>query len=527
MAGDPLEEEANSRLKDARAWKAQWALDLKECYFLAAPHRQRNVLSTTAPPRSRVQDAAEVHTDLPMLLCGDFNTEIVNTYMPEAQIWCERKAGAGVPAEVFSQIAEEVKTSDKAILDAIKASNLYAELPKAFFPDLAAGTTGLWIDQPEGRPITVHAIPIHEMEINLGPYGEIDDRFAIRWTRNCHVAALLGDTIASRVPGEVQKVIEEKPQDRTELRWGFWRLWDRRDDEVWQHVVMVKDKVVHDAEIKGEGCCPFLPMRFNPSADWPFGIGPLMQSLPTFRQVDEWERQVPEAIERAVNSPLTFPDDSFAQIDQGLEPGAAYPIRPGTEGAVKRIFDQPTMEPELVDLERKEHRLKKLFFVDFPEQSGDTPPTLGQWLDEMARAQRRIGTVGQSFWREGPMRIFLRFKYLLEANGSIKKITDKQGRLISTQPYNPAQRAAEQQEIATATQAAQILAQMFPEEWRLVIDGRATMDAFISKMRVSGLLKMRDQKQVAAALDQIKQLIGARQHAGGEAPAEAGAPAAV
>jgi hypothetical protein len=96
-----------------------------------------------------------------------------------------------------------------------------------------------------------------------------------------------------------------------------------------------------------------------------------------------------------------------------------------------------------------------------------------------------------SFWREGPRAIFLRFKFLLEAAGTIKKLTDKAGRAISTQPYNPAQRAAEQQEIATAAQCAQMLGQMFPEEWRLHVDGGETIKAFIDKMRTGGLLKMR------------------------------------
>src|SRR6266581_354778 len=77
--------------------------------------------------------------------------------------------------------------------------------------------------------------------------------------------------------------------------------------------------------------------------------------------------------------------------------------------------------------EQKLKKLRKLFYVDLPEQTGDTPPTLGQWLDEMARAQRRIGTPGLPFWREGPAKIFLRFKYLLEKQGAIQpvKVDDK------------------------------------------------------------------------------------------------------
>lgn len=521
----PLEKEAIDRLRDARRAKELRVLDFKECYFFAAPDRQRQISSQTQPSTQTMMDAPELNTDFAMLLCEDFVTEVVNTYLPEAQDWCERKAGEGVPEDAFDAVKDEARAADKKIFAAIKASNFYAEIAKAFNPDLAIAAAGLFIHRPHAHaPIQVLAVPMREMEINLGPDGEIDDRFIVRYTRNCYVEKLIGPDAWAKVDADTKTKLAAKPSDRTEIRWGYWRKWEDISDEVWQHVVMLGDKMVHDLVLRGEGCCPYLVMRFGPSADWPWANGPLIKGLPTLRQVDEWERQIPEAVERSVNGAITFPDDSFAQVEQGLEPGMAYPIRPGTEGAVKRIYDQPSIQPELVDLDRKEHRLRKLFYVDHPEQTGDTPPTLGQWLDELARMQRRIGTAGYSFWREGPMRIFMRYKYLLERAGAIKPVADKSGRMISTQPYNPTQRAAEQQEIATATQCANIMSQLFPEEWRLWIDGQLTIKAFIDKMRTSGLLKMRDPKQVEEALGRIKELIVGRQRAGGaQVPPAAGA----
>lgn len=522
----PLEKEANERLKEARARKELRVLDFKECYFFAAPDRQRQISSQTQPSSQTMMDAPELNTDLAMLLTGDFTTEIVNTYMPEAQEWCERRAGEDVPKEFFEdEIKPEVQKADTKIFNAIKASNFYSELPKALNPDLAIAAAGLFIHRPSpSQPIEVLAVPLREMEINLGPNGMIDDRFIVRWARNCYVRQLLGEDIWKKVDAEKKKALEARPADRSEICWGWWRCWDRKDDEVWQHTVMLSGKLLHDAELKGDGCCPFIVMRFNPTADWPYATGPLIQGLPTLRQVDELERQKIEAVERAVSPALTYPDDSFASVEQGIEPGMAYPIRPGTEGAVKRMYDQPSVEPEIYQIEVMEKRLRKLFYVDHPEQTGDTPPTLGQWLDEMARAQRRIGTPGQSFWREGPMCIFTRFKFLLEKSGVIQPIKDKNGRMISTQPYNPAQRAAEQQEIATAAQFSQLMGAMFPEEWKLKVDGGKTMELFRSKMRVTELIAMRDQKEVEAALAQIKELVSARVRPGA-APAEgAGAP---
>lgn len=504
---NPLEKIANERLAACRTWKSYWELDFKECYFFASPHRQRTISSMTQPAQQRMLDAPELNTDEAFLLCGDFVTEIVNTYMPEAQPWCERGPGMDLPDGVWDKIKDRVADSDKKIFAAMKASNLYPEVTKSFYPDLAIGTVGMWIQRPHpSSAIKVAAIPLRELEINLGPYGEIDDRFAVRYTRNCYVRELVGEEIWSSMDARLKKKITDKPAIRTQVIWGFWRKWEEKGDETWQHVVMVGEKLVHSTDIKGEGCCPMLVARFNPSSDWPWGLGPLIQGLPSLRQIDESELMLSEHAEMSLRPPITYPGDSFTNVEQGLEPGFAYPIQPGQEGAVKKIYDVPPASTENYSYETKLKKLRKLFYVDLPEQSGDTPPTLGQWLDEMARAQRRIGTPGLPFWKEGPAEIFTRFKYLLEKSGVIESI-QVDGRAVATLPRNPAQAAAEQQEVGMTAKAIQLLGGAFPEEFKVNVDGRESMKAILGKMRVT-LLKLRSEDDVKTAVARMAQLTG-------------------
>jgi len=361
------------------------------------------------------------------------------------------------------------------------------------------------------------AIPIREFEINLGPYGEIDDRFAIRYPRNCYVETLLGAEIWAKVDDKIKKKMADKPSEMSEIRWGFWRLWNDHSDECWQHVVYVGKDMVHDVVIKGVGCCPLLIFRWNPNPDWPWGHGPLLQYMPSLRQVDELEDMRIRHAELSMTPPIFYPDDSFTEIEQGLEPGMAYPMRVGSEKAVGKIYEPPPTKAGDYAYEEKEKRLRRGFYVDFPEQTGDTPPTLGQWLDEMARAQRRIGRPGLPFWREGPAKIFLRFQYLLEKQGAIKPI-EVEGKTVALMPYNPTQRAAEQQEIAMAVHGLQIAAQMWPEEFKVIVDGGATMQSLFDKMRIE-LIKIRDPKKVKEVLAQMSQLIGSTPP-GGQKPAQ-------
>jgi hypothetical protein len=109
--------------------------------------------------RRQMRDAGELNTDEAFLLCQDFVTEIVNAFMPEAKPWCER-GPAWTCRMASGKVEQEVRKKRPAIFGAMKASNLYPESAKAFYPDLAIGTVGMWIERPHSvRRSSVSAIP--------------------------------------------------------------------------------------------------------------------------------------------------------------------------------------------------------------------------------------------------------------------------------------------------------------------------------------------------------------------------------
>ncbi len=502
-----LDEESNDRIADCRAQKMPFELDMRECYFFTDPLRARQINSLTLPPQVPLHDDGFLQTSVGFEVTEDFVTEVINTFLPQNEEWAERKPGMfadKLPADIEQQIRKD----DTAIFEAIKSCNFYSELGKAAYPDLAIGTMAMFITDPgAARNIQCLATPIRELEINLGPDGFVDDRFAVRFTKNRYVERLLGTTIYKKIPDDLKEEIEKAPTKPTEIRWGYWRCWDEVGDETWQHVAMVKNRVVHDARLVGEGSCPLLVSRFGATSDWAFGLGRLLRALPELRQIDELEGQKVAHIELNLTPPMAFPDDSFAAIEQGLEPGEGYPVRVGSENAIKKIYDPGPPESGVYLIDDKIKRLRKQFYVDYPEQRGDTPPTLGQWMDELARVQRRIGSAGLSYWLEGPAQYFLRFKYLLEKRGILKPVKVN-GNIVSLHPVNPAQRATEQQEIATAVRFIQIAGQAWPEEFKAFVDGRSSMQRLLNKMRVT-LVKMRPQVEVDNVIKQISPLLKA------------------
>jgi hypothetical protein len=113
---------------------------------------------------------------------------------------------------------------------------------------------------------------------------------------------------------------------------GLLAPWEDKGDECWQHVVMVGkagSNLVHHVEIKGEGCCPLWVGRFNPTPDSPFGLGPLIQGLPSLRQIDEMEMALQEHFDLSLRPPITYPSDSFTNVEQGLERALPIQSSPG------------------------------------------------------------------------------------------------------------------------------------------------------------------------------------------------------
>lgn len=507
MAANALEKEALQRLKDARAAKAQIEVDLREGYFFTAPRRSKDVSSNTivTSDRKREDDSSILQTSLGMEVAQDFATEMLNTFTPEVINWVDQKAGIDMPEEEFADIKEQVDAQTAKIMSAIKASNFYAAAAQAYMPDLGLGTVGLWIDSLRpAEPIVCQHVPLRELEINIGPYGEVDDRFIVRSTRYRNVPALLPGV---RLPEEVTKKVKDAPNVACQVRWGFWRRWDIQSDVVWQRVVMIGEKVVDDGLLRGEGSCPLIVARMNVDQSFPFGDGPTLQALPELRRLDELEGLDVEAFDFRVHKPFFYPDDGVINLSGGIQPGMGYPARPWGSGTpfVPMEFGSESMAEEY-KFQKIEARIRRLHFIDFPEQVGKTPPTAEQWLDELARAKRRIGTPGKVFWKEGPAHVFLRFKYLLEQRGVIAPVK-VDGNEIALVPYDPTEQAQEHQDVQVAGRILEMARAYFPQLSEVLVDGPKTLANIKTKLR-DGVVVLRSQDEIMQTVQDLAPVLG-------------------
>lgn len=513
-----LEKEAKARLEDAKKQKSYFDQDLREGYFFTAPLRCRDITSGSTN-KARPNDAAELQISLGMEVAQDFATELMNAFTPENSNWARQKPSIDVDEVDVAELEEQANAQTEKIMAAIKASSFYAATGKAYMPDMGLGTTGMVIDvtRPD-KPFLCHPVPIREMEINTGPDGNVDDRFIVRQTKYRHLPALLS---GCDLPPDVEKKIKEQGNKECKVTWGWWRLWAKIDDVYWQSVVLLGEKLIHDVVLQGEGSCPFLVWRFNADPMFAFGIGPTLQSLPEFRRLDEGEALKIENFDFQVHPAFIYPDDGVLNFSNGIEPGMGYAARPWGQGkVVETLSFEGNINFAALEIQRIESRIRKLHFVDQPEQIGKAPPTAEQWADERNRSKRRIGTPGKSFFREGPGEVFLRFKYLLEKLGKIDPI-EYQGSAITLVPYDPTEQAQEFQEVQTAIQILQINQQNFSQTGEVQVDGPATMKNIKDKYG-DKIVVFRDQKGMEQAAGMLSGIMGGGGNGGPGLPSDLG-----
>ncbi|BBF92645.1 portal protein [Blastochloris tepida] len=502
--------DAKARLADAKQMKAKFLPDIEECYRFTVPPRASS-LQSAAPGDASTADS-DLNTSLGPEVCDDFATMVISTFLPETQQWASRSIvpAPGVDRSVANEAQATLDDGDKTIRALILQSTFYEEISKSFPPDIGIGTVAVLIEMDRlYDPPTVRGIPLRKLEINLGPDGKVDDRFLV----DVVSAGKLEGVVPRKLwPAKVAAKVESafgrssRSQATVECVWGWWRDWSRRDTVVWTHVLLLDGELADHRQIEGVGSCPLIVGRFSPLPEFAFGWGPTMKALPDLRHVDKLATELIRAVDFSIAPPTTYPDDAFVNVEGGIESGMAYPVRPGDEKAIKKIYEPTGLDAGYFDVQERERRVKRLHFVDKPEQRGDTPPTATQWTDEIALTQRRIGTPGRVFWSEFAAGVWDRFAFLATKAGRIQPVDAGVG-TVRTIPDNPAQRAQDMQDVSNAARLGEIGGGLFPEEWKVTVDGAKTLKNLKEKIGDT-IVEFRSKEDIETAVAQMSQLTG-------------------
>ncbi len=463
------------------------------------------------------QGRVDLFTSMGIEVNGDFASDLLTAFTPQDIEWIDLEPGSEVPDGERGSIKDQAKKLKEAVFQDISRSNFYTVVPNAY-KDIGVSTGAIYIqDIAPSLPANVQHVPLWQLLIQVGPYGGIDDRF---WKRKVYwkdIQALFPG-IARELPSDMQMKMKDKRLDTVEIVQGGWRIWDDITSEVWQWVNMIDGFIVRPQVLKGAGSMPLIVGRWDPNTVSPWGTGPGYNAMADLRSLDDVNYNIIDGIGRTINPPTTYPDDGVINPHEGVEAGDWVPARPGSAEDIKPLISGARLDLGYFTKEDFEHTIRRHHFLDQPVQRGKTPPTLGQWLDEAQRIQKRLGVPAAPMFSEIAAEVWLRFHRIQINRGKASEIRLKSGEIVQMVPVNPVRRAQRQEDVLLATRLMEIITQFFgPEVARVVVNMPGTVKA-IQDALGDDLVKLENMDQ-ATALVTLQTVLGLV----GQAPGAMGA----
>jgi hypothetical protein len=511
---DKVKAEVKRRHSKALQERRYFETELREAYSFVMPYRVRPGYSqTTTPPGL---EATDNFSSLGEEVCTDFSSDMADTFTPEHTQWASVEPAETVPDELKNDAAVAAKADSTATFASITASNFH-ETAKQSFKDLSVSAFGMSIRDPgAGQPMRCQGIPIGQLLILRDGEGNIGTRFWDRLPPLREIVDLFPDLEGKFSDNVKQAIRSEKWETPFGVVQGCYRDYSVRGEHAWISFTQIDGEVCESARVVGIGSAPILVGRWDPDPGHAWGVGPAIKALADFRELDETNYLKLKGLARNLDPVLLYDDDQVINLDGGLPNGVAIPRMKGS--SVEIVESRHNMEAGFFAVDKMEDRIRRHFYQDGPIQKGLTPPTLGQWMDESLKKQRRLGTPAAPLWGEFLSEVYMRFRWLLVKRGTLKPLIEVGKQTFPVRPINPLQRAAQQQEALASERFLQSVAGTFgPNLLPVIVDVGETVTNLAKLSGASGV-KLQPAASINSTIQQNQQALVAQQAAQAAGP---------
>ncbi len=463
--------EFSTRYDLAEKFRDNAKADISEILLFTCPGREKDFDTKKDPTTDDEVD--ETFSSLPEDLASDFASDLITYYTPAEASWTEYLVTAPVPEEAAEQVEKIVSEREDELFEMVQASNYYDVAPQVAF-EANHGTMAMWVEKSSlGQPIYCETVPPHELLITPGHQGVLD-RFRETMRAANTLEALFSGWDVDLDDPQLQRKMKKVGQ-YCKVCWGFWVDWSDAENPRWKYEITVDGKRItkEEPEFLGPfaGSCPLLVGRFNPQVNRPWGRGPAWKALPDMRVYDAVKEGVLDGLDQSLKNTIIYADDGFLDLEKGIIPGSANPAnRTFTREQIYELNRQINLDTGFLSEERIEERLRACFYQDGPRQTGDTPPTASQWLDERRRVQLRIGKPSAPLWREFFLPFIQRIEYIGLEDGRFDGPLTHNGDVITVQPISPLQKATNQDKVVTSRSNLDLLVATAGEQAGAVVD---------------------------------------------------------
>ena len=438
-AEDPTAAAVLKRLVSASKKRDNWRSLWQDCYDLAMPGRT-GFHGTTEGKTNTLQifDGTAVTGAL------EFASKIAATMMPPFMRWVDLKAGRAVPAQVRDQVDLQLAEVTKEVFEVINGSNFHMEAVDAIL-EMSMSTGVLVIEDGDATdPLRATAVPLTQVVLDRGPFGEID--FFAR-PRKIAVGSIRAEWPRATIPQELADKIKSQPDAEEEIVEATYRDW-RQPVETYRFCVIWKSKKVCLVEsvFSGLGSCPWIAFSWARDAAETYGRGPLLNCLSSIKTANLTVQLTLENAETAITGMYQYDDDGVVNPDNiEFVPGALIPRDPQSRG-LESLEAGGNFNVSNLILNDERENIKRALYVGQFAPLDKTPMSATEVAIRQQDLAQRIGASWGRLQRELIQRVIQRVVFLLRRQGRIA-IPRVDGREVMMKAVSPLAKSQNQEDI--------------------------------------------------------------------------------
>lgn len=481
-----------ARIAAARQDRDRHACWINETLRLAAPTYRRISQGTDASARVEEQDD---QFDNELEVVGeDFASDMISTFTPRHERWVLFEPSDDLSREQRREIAPQLAQIGDTIFAELERSNYWDAAQECFLFWGVSAMAMAVSDMGPLNPLHFQPVEIPDLLMERGPDGSVTGKWREMSLTPADQHYLWGAAYGTNFPAPAQGRAN-RPETVIE---GCDRDWSTPGVERWNYRILVNNKERLKLTYEGAGSCPIIACRFRQQADSAWGPGPFKKATPSARVLDELAYLNLKGLGRTIDPAFSYEEDGLANYDGGMEPGKAFARAPGSKSP-EAFLPDVRFDASFFEQDQKRKGIKRAAYQDRPEQPGDTPPTLGQWMDEKAWNTRRKELPRDRCVREWVLPIIERVAWILAKRGVLPEVKLKGGKVVNCRPISPLSKAKDLEDISITGQVLG-MARGIGEAIQsgLPIDGKATMENIKHTAKERHIVMMSDEQIMAA-----------------------------
>ena len=425
------------RYNNAKKARSNWISVWEECYEYALPLRESFFAEPVGADRMD-----KIFDETAVTGVQEFASRLQYGLIPNFANWFRFEAGTDVPPEERKNLQAELDEVTEAVAEVIKNSNFSQEASESFL-DLAVGTGNMLVEEgDESNPVKFTAVPLTQVTLDRGPYGEIDGVFRERAIKGRDVKVLWPQ---ANLGQSLSEACIREPDKELIFIDCIYRDWAAKGTETYiYNVIEVSTKtLVAKATFSGEGSKPWVNFRWSKAASETYGRGPLMNALPAIKVANLTVQLILENAQFAIGGIWQMDDDGFMNVDTiELGPGTILSVDPNSRGLQGVQSPARFDVAQLVLKDMHENIKRALFNEDFGPMD-KTPMSATEVSARQGSLAQVIGSAYGRLLSEFVNPIVMRVVYIMKKRGMIElpKLNGREIRIVAKSPLARAQRS--------------------------------------------------------------------------------------